>query len=529
MSRLQKGLHLHLDPQSGIAGDMTVAALVDAGVPRPAVLEAIRAMGVRGLEARFERRKRGAFVGTGFVVTWPGMPGAARARRSTKARPTARPPRRGRNAVAHGHHGHEHDPDQPHAHAHPHPQAHGAHEHDHGPHGHHHDHPHDPVNDPHALLHNPRTRHTHRHEDQFHTGGDHGHDHGRGNTHGHDPDHAHDHDHRDYAEIRRLLKRAKLDPDVRELAGEVFAEIARVESALHGVPVDRIAFHEVGAYDSIADVVGAAAAIAWLAPTSISCSPPVLGTGFVRTAHGRVAVPAPATAELLAGVPVRAEGEGELTTPTGAAILASVVDRFGSLPPMRLHAQGMGAGTRELADRPNLLRVMLGQPLGEALPESAPSVTLLESNIDDMSPQLIEPLLAALFAAGAVDAWSTPILMKKGRPAFTVSALAPAEAVEAVARAFFENSTTIGLRSLPLGRTVLARSRAQVKTAFGNVAVKLSALDGQVVAATPEFDDCRRLAKAGHAPVRAVLAAATAAAAYQFGLAGAREGTRGKR
>jgi uncharacterized protein (TIGR00299 family) protein len=316
---------------------------------------------------------------------------------------------------------------------------------------------------------------------------------------------------------------------VRELASEIFAQVARVESALHGVPVDRIAFHEVGAYDSIADIVGAAAAIAWLAPAAITSSPPVLGTGAVRTAHGKVAVPAPATAELLAGLPVRAEGEGELTTPTGAAILATVVDRFGPMPPLRLAAQGLGAGTRELADRPNLLRVMLGQALGEALPDSAPSVTLLESNIDDMSPQLIEPLLAALFAAGAVDAWSAPIFMKKGRPGFTVSALAPADAADPVARAFFENSTTIGLRSLPLGRTVLARSRAQVKTPYGNVSVKVSALDGKVVAATPEFEDCRRLAQAGRAPLRAVLAAATAAATFEFGMGGATSGTPRKR
>jgi uncharacterized protein (TIGR00299 family) protein len=276
----------------------------------------------------------------------------------------------------------------------------------------------------------------------------------------------------------------------------------------------------VGAYDSIADIVGAAAAIAHLAPSAITSSPPVLGTGVVRTAHGLVPVPAPATAALLHEIPVRAEGHGELTTPTGAAILATVVDQFGALPPVRLAGQGFGAGTRELADRPNVLRVILGQALGQALSPSLPEAVLLESNIDDMSPQLVEPLLAALFAAGALDAWATPILMKKGRPALTVSALGPPEAVDAVARAFFENSTTIGLRTLPLGRVVLARSSAAVKTSYGKVAIKLSALDGQVVSATPEFEDCRRLARAAGVPVRAVLAAATAAAAFDFGMAG---------
>jgi uncharacterized protein (TIGR00299 family) protein len=388
--------------------------------------------------------------------------------------------------------------------------------------------------------------HNHDHDHSHDHDHDHGHDHDHDHSHDHDHDpapdlrpfrprkpskttakakskaHAHGHDdaHRDYAEIRRLLKQADLDADVRALAAEIFAAVAQAESKLHGVPLDRIAFHEVGAYDSIADIVGASAAIVSLAPASISSAPPVLGSGQVRTAHGIVPVPAPATAELLADVPVRAEGHGELTTPTGAAILATVVDRFGALPPLRLKAQGFGPGTRELSDRPNVLRVLLGEPLGQLLPDSPAEEVLLESNIDDMNPQLHEPLLTALLEAGALDAWSTPILMKKGRPALTVSALAAPESAEAVARAFFENSTTIGLRTLPLGRTVLARSSAKLKTTYGQVAVKLSALDGRVMAATPEFEDCRKLARAAKVPVRVVLAAASAAAAMQFGVAG---------
>jgi pyridinium-3,5-bisthiocarboxylic acid mononucleotide nickel chelatase len=491
MSRLQRGLHLHLDPQSGIAGDMTVAALVDAGVPRAVVAEAVRAMGVRGLKVRFSRRKRGAFVGTGFEVTWPGMARPSRPKRGPGGRGQRARPSGGAHAHAVGDgHAHAHDQD-------------------------------------HLIL---ARSHHHTHDRDHEHDGHHHHDHDGGHQHGHDQANgqAH-HEHRDYAEIRRLLKRAKLDADAKELAAEIFALVAQAEAALHGVSIDRIAFHEVGAYDSIADIVGAAAAIAWLAPASISASPVVVGRGSVRTAHGLVPVPAPATARLLAGAPIRAEGEGELTTPTGAAILAAVVDRFGPMPPLRLASQGLGAGTKELADRPNVLRVVLGEPLGELLPESAPSVTLLESNIDDMNPQLIEPLLAALFAAGAVDAWSAPILMKKGRPAFTVSALAPVEATDEVAQAFFENSTTIGLRTQALGRTVLARSRAEVKTPYGSVSVKVSALDGRVLQVTPEFEDCRRLAQAGRAPVRAVLAAASAAATHRFGQAGRKAGTRAKR
>ena len=415
-------LHLHFEPTSGIAGDMAVAALVDAGVPAAVVRGAVEAMGVRGLRVAFGRRKRGAYVGRSFDVSWPGRP--------RKARATVTPA------------------------------------------GHHHDHDGD-----------------HHHHDQAH-------------------------DHRDYAEIKRLLKRARLDADVRALAGDVFARIAEVEAELHGMRVDRVAFHEVGAYDSIADVVGVAAAIVHLAPASIGSLPPVVGTGVVRTAHGPVPVPAPATAALLASaeIPIRAEGAGELTTPTGAAILAAVVDDFGPLPPLVPRAIGYGAGTKELADRANVLRVTLGEPLG--VPDAAPvgEVVLVEANVDDMSPQLVGPLYDALFAAGAVDVWSAPILMKKGRPALLVSALATPAMLAPVERAFFVHSTTLGLRRRALERLVLARSFAAVATPYGKVRVKLSALDGEILGAQPEFEDCRRLAARAGVPTREVHAAAAAAA-----------------
>ena len=414
-------LHLHFEPTSGIAGDMAVAALVDAGVPPSVVSGAVAAMGVRGLRVTFGRRTRGAYVGKSFDVTWPSKP---------------------RRRAAHSH---------DHAHAH-----------DHG--------------------------HAHDHKD------------------------GHDHAHRDYAEIKRLLKRARLSPDVRALAADIFARIAEVEAALHGTKVDRVAFHEVGAYDSIADVVGAAAAIAHLAPDSIGSLPPVVGTGTVRTAHGLVPVPAPATAALLAGAPIVPQGQGELTTPTGAAILAAVVDHFGAPPPMRLRATGYGAGTRELADRANVLRVMLGEPIGEPDREPASDVLLIEANVDDMNPQLVGPLFDALFEAGAVDAWSAPILMKKGRPALQISALAPPSARAAVERAFFQGSTTLGLRRRALERVVLARSFATVETPYGTVRAKVAALDGEVLGAQPEFEDCRRLAARAGVPAREVLSAAAAAA-----------------
>ncbi|HZL16901.1 MAG TPA: LarC family nickel insertion protein, partial [Polyangia bacterium] len=425
--RSLQGLHLHFEPTSGIAGDMAVAALVDAGVPAAVVKTAVEAMGVRGLRVGFGHRKRGAYVGRSFDVSWPGQPGA--------------------QAQAHDH-AHAHDSERAHAHDHDH-----AHAHDHDDK---HEHPQPPQR--------PRAKNK--------------------------PPTAPAHDHRDYAEVKRLLVRARLDPDARALAGDIFARIAEVEAALHGTRIDRVAFHEVGAYDSIADVVGVAAAIAHLAPVSIGSLPPVVGTGRVRTAHGAVPVPAPATAALLAEIPILPEGEGELTTPTGAAILAAVVDSFGPLPPMRLRAVGYGAGTRQLADRANLLRVAIGEPLGRQDEPAAPAVVLLEANLDDLTPQLVGPLYDALFAAGAVDVWSAPILMKKGRPALQVSALAPPGALGTVERAFFAHSTTLGLRRRALERVVLSRSFATVETPYGKVRVKLGALGGEILGAQPEFEDC---------------------------------------
>ena len=452
-----RGQHLHFDPVSGIAGDMTVAALVDAGVPAPVVEAAVASIGVEGLQVRFETRRRGAFVGQGFVVETAGAP---RARRKAPGHLV-----------------------EAHAGEHHHTGAH-SHDHDHG-HGDHPRHGHGP----------PRASVRAASGDR----GEHGRDHGA-------------HAHRDYADIRRLLRRAPLDPDARALAEDIFARLAEVEAALHGTALDRVTFHEVGAWDSIADVVGAAAAIAWLAPISIGSGTPVVGTGTVRTAHGLVPVPAPATAALLAGMPMRFEGQGELTTPTGAAILAAVVDAFGPPPPLRLTAVGYGAGTRELADRANVLRVLVGAPIGQALEPGAAEVLLLEANIDDMSGQLLAALFEALFVAGALDVWSTPIFMKKGRPAQQVSVLAEPAVASQVQRAFFLNATTLGVRVRPVQRATLARSSAEVATPYGAVRVKVAGLDGAPIGAEPEFEDCRQRAAAAKVPVRRVWAAALAAA-----------------
>jgi len=325
----------------------------------------------------------------------------------------------------------------------------------------------------------------------------------------HDPHHDPQHPHRHYREIRALLDR--LPPRIGERAVAIFDRIAEVEGRLHGVPPADVAFHEVGALDSIFDVVAAAAALDWLAPVRTTCARVPLGTGSVRAAHGQLPVPAPATAALLVGAPVDSgPAPFELTTPTGAAILAATVDAWQELPALTLRAIGYGAGERELSDRPNLLRLLLGEPRTAA---EAQEVTLVEANVDDMAPSLAEPLMEALFHAGAVDVWFTPIQMKKNRPAFQVSALAPLSAQAQVTAAFLRESSTLGVRHQVLTRTTLDRRTEQVSTPFGPVDVKLGLQGDRVVNLAPEYESVRRLAAEKKVPVKEVYAAALAAAA----------------
>jgi uncharacterized protein (TIGR00299 family) protein len=291
----------------------------------------------------------------------------------------------------------------------------------------------------------------------------------------------------------------------------MFDRIAAVEARLHGVSVEEVAFHEVGAVDSIVDVVGTAAALDWLAPVRVTSRRVPLGGGAVETAHGRLPVPAPATLQLLAGAEVEAGPVAvELTTPTGAAIVAATATAFGPLPPLTVIAVGWGAGERDLAEQPNLLRVVAGRP-PHAEPGPSDEVVLVEANVDDMNPELAEPLLEALFAAGALDAWLTPIVMKKGRPALLVSALCPPAHRAEVASALFRESTTIGVRFLPAARTVLPRRFVEVETPYGTVPIKVAGAGDEVVNAAPEYEVCRRLARERGVPVKLVYLAAQAA------------------
>ena len=351
---------------------------------------------------------------------------------------------------------------------------------------------------------------------RVHVDDGHAHDHGHGEGHAHDhahgEGHAHDHGHghAHWADIRERLRGARLRDRTRERALAIFERIAVAEAQIHGVNVGDVAFHEVGAIDSIVDVVGVAAALDDLGVERITCSPLPMGRGVGRSGHGPIPLPAPAALLVCeaAGIPVYGvEPPGETVTPTGAAI-AALATSFGPMPPMRPVRTGYGLGTREVAARPNLVRAVVGE---EAAPAAEGDELLLSANVDDMAPALAEHLLDALFAAGALDVWFTPILMKKSRPAFEVSALVPAAARAAAAAVLFRESTSIGLRAVAVAREKLDRRIETVDTPYGAIAVKVSSRDGAVLTASPEYEDCRRAAVQHDAPLRDVFRAAVRA------------------
>jgi len=314
--------------------------------------------------------------------------------------------------------------------------------------------------------------------------------------------------HRHLRHIRELIAQSGLDPSVRERSTALFERLAEVEAGVHGTTPDRIHFHEVGAADSIADIVLGVSGLARLGADRFAASSLNVGTGEVDMAHGRFPVPAPATARLVSGVPVHGAGEGELLTPTGALLVTAYATSFGPLPAMRLERIGYGAGTRDPKGRPNVLRLLIGEAQGHAGDET---VLVLECELDDMSPELLAPLLERLLGAGALDAYLTPVLMKKGRPGQLVSVVAPPSRREAVEELLFSETTTLGVRSREWERRILERESVPVETPWGSVRVKLGRRGDRLYNASPEFEDCRRLAAESGTPLKEVWSAAIAA------------------
>ena len=314
---------------------------------------------------------------------------------------------------------------------------------------------------------------------------------------------AHDHSHRSLATIERLIRDSTLDELAKRDGLRAFRRLGEVEAAVHDIPVERVHFHEVGAWDSIADVVGSCAGLRALGIERILCSPINLGSGTVQAAHGTMPVPAPATARLVEGVPTYSAGpRAELTTPTGAALAVTLSSDFGPLPAMRIGASGYGAGTRDFPGRANLLRVLIGE--ADQVDSPSEAVWILEASIDDMTPEMAGFAMERLLEAGALDVTLTPVYMKKNRPGFTLSVLAAPEDRMRLGDMMLTETSTIGIRETGVRRRTLPRSWREVRTKYGTVRVKVSGdLEGAPKFA-PEYEDCRRLAREHEVPFQRV-------------------------
>ena len=443
---------LYYDCSAGISGDMHLGAMVDLGVP-PEHLEAeLQKLGLPGWRLRFTRDSRKGIGGTRADVLLDGEPDPA-------ARPSSVGPGGEKASPSGGHRGEVASS--------PEGQA-GA-----------------PAYKPVAKLHAPLTP-------------------------GHEP-----HEHRNHRDIVALIERSALPTGTKRRALAIFARLAEAEAKIHGMPVAEVGFHEVGAVDSIVDIVAAAIALEWLKPDRILVSTIELGGGFVKCAHGRLAVPAPATAALLRGAPTRlGTVPFEATTPTGAAILAASADGFTDQTSFAIDRIGYGIGHKD-GPIPNILRVFLGAAAVAGRVEAGPSATpfasiprdtavVLECNLDDMTGETAGYVLEKLIAAGASDAWLTPIVMKKSRPALTLSVLCPPEKEAALAELVLRETTTFGLRRREVGKLALGRTLEEVATSLGPVRVKTALLDGRPMKSKLEHDDLRRLAAAHNLPLREV-------------------------
>jgi uncharacterized protein (TIGR00299 family) protein len=323
---------------------------------------------------------------------------------------------------------------------------------------------------------------------------------------------------RTWANIRSQLESAPLAGAIRRTALDAFSRMARSEADVHRTTPEQVHFHELGGLDAIADVVGVCAGLHSLGLTELSAGPVSLGSGMSRGEHGFIPIPGPAVLQLLSDVnaPVwSGPAPYEMCTPTGAALLAATVTRWQEMPQMRVRTVGHGAGTRDVDEVANVVRLILGDPVGQ--PDTGTAV-LLESNVDDMDARLWPDVLAALLAAGASDAWLTPILMKKGRPAYTLHTLCAPTAEADVRRQIFARTSTIGLRRIQVGKYALDREQASVRVQGEQIGVKLARDDGRVVNVSVEFDDVARVAAVLDLPVKEVLRAATAEAHRHFAL-----------
>ncbi len=337
-------------------------------------------------------------------------------------------------------------------------------------------------------------------------------------THAHSHTHGHTHEHgpsRHLSDIFNLLDASGLDANVREQAKQVFDRLAAAEAKVHNMSKANVHLHEVSGIDSIVDIVGAVIGLAYLEVDAVHASPLSLGRGFVRCAHGLMPVPVPGTMELLRGVPVQqTDIPKELVTPTGAALITTLATEFGVMPPMHLTRVGYGAGTRDLAERPNLLRLCLGEKTSGIGSDTShthaesDNVDIIETNVDDMSPEITGYVTARLFEAGALDVFLTPIFMKKGRPATQITVLCGTPDRERLITLLLTETTTFGVRLSSASRVKLRRDFTEIETPWGTVHAKQGYLNGTLIKTVPEYEDCKRLAEQHNIPLHQIYTAA---------------------
>jgi pyridinium-3,5-bisthiocarboxylic acid mononucleotide nickel chelatase len=321
---------------------------------------------------------------------------------------------------------------------------------------------------------------------------------------------AHEHKHRHLSDVKQIIESSGVSESAKALAVKIFTRLAEAEARVHNEPVDHIHFHEVGALDAIVDIVGAAICFDLLKIERFVCSPLHVGSGTIQMAHGRFPIPPPAVAELLKGVPFYSTDiQGELLTPTGAAIITTVCREFGPIPRMTTDVTGYGAGTRQYENFPNVLRVLLGQTEADLATDER--LWMIETNIDDMSPQLLGHVMDRAFELGALDCYFTPVQMKKNRPGVLLSVLCTGEEKETLMKLLFTETTTLGVRSYEVERRALRRSVMRVETAYGPIDVKVGHLNEQVVNEMPEFEQVKAAATRAGVPLKVVEDATRAA------------------
>ncbi|HST79485.1 MAG TPA: nickel pincer cofactor biosynthesis protein LarC [Verrucomicrobiae bacterium] len=445
----------YLECFSGISGDMFIGALIDAGVPPEVFVRTVEALGV---DARLEIKRvdRSGISATKVDVIAAGEKELPREEFWAKEQAE-------HHAQAHMH-SHSHEGGLSHSHGEGH-----SHSHEHG-HGHDHSHSHD-------------------HE----------------NESGHS--HSHAHAHRGLNEIREIIGKASISQSAKERAIRIFEALGTAEAKVHNSDIEKIHFHEVGAIDAIVDIVCAAVGSEALGVDEWICSPLNVGGGTVVCAHGTFPIPAPATLELLKHAPVYSgEIQKELVTPTGAAIVSVLASRFSQFPQMKPEKSGYGAGSRDFKGSPNVVRLTIGDAAQlDALPARIEEITILEANVDDMTPQIFGYVMERALALGALDVFGTAVQMKKNRPGILLTVLCPPEKKLALTRLIFTETTTLGVRIRQESRAVLARRHVNVRTPWGEVRMKLANLNGSVSNYAPEYEDCRSIAEAQQVPLKTVM------------------------